>query len=146
MQGNRKRDTRPELALRRELHRRGLRYLVDAPLPLAGLRRRSDVTFTRLRLVVFVDGCFWHGCHDHGTSPSTNATYWVQKIKTNIARDRDTDARLTEMGWAVLRVWEHEAVIDAATRVEVALRELDRKRAGGRGSSDTDSDQRPCRV
>ena len=102
------------------------------------------MTFTRLRLVVFVDGCFWHGCHDHGTSPATNATYWVQKIKTNIARDRDTDARLTEMGWAVLRVWEHEAVVDAATRVEVALRELDKKRAAdSRGSPECQLRSRP---
>lgn len=124
MQATRRRDTAPELTLRRELHRRGLRYRVD--LALAGLpRRRMDVVFTRARLVVLVDGCFWHGCPEHGTTAKANADYWSNKIVTNVRRDRDTDQRLEAAGWRVLRLWEHEEVRAAADRVEHALRELD---------------------
>ena len=118
MQGNRKRDTKPELALRRELHRRGLRYRVDAPLPLAGVRRRADVVFPRRRIAVFVDGCFWHGCEQHGTSPSTNATYWTVKIARNVSRDAETRRLLQDAGWVVVRVWEHEDPTVAASRIE----------------------------
>ena len=121
MRGNRKRDTRPELALRSELHRRGLRYRVDAS-PLPGLRCRADVVFTRPKVVVFVDGCFWHGCAEHGTKPSTNAGYWQAKIGRNVERDRRNDARLSMEGWTVIRVWEHEDPTIAAQRIIGALR------------------------
>lgn len=115
------RDTRPELALRRELHHRGLRYFVDRA-PLVGLRRRADVVFPRQRLAVYVDGCFFHGCPRHGTWPKHNAEFWRDKIETNRARDRDTDARLAAAGWSVIRIWEHEDPAAAADRVEQALR------------------------
>lgn len=101
------RDTRPETALRRELHGRGLRYRVDFP-PLPGLRRRADVVFTRARVAVFVDGCFWHRCPNHGTSPRNNREWWRAKLDRNVERDRDTDAALAAAGWRVVRVWEHE--------------------------------------
>jgi len=115
----RARDTAPELALRRLLHARGLRYRVDvAPLP--GLRRRADVVFTRARLAVFVDGCFWHRCPLHGTSPRSNAGWWRDKLDRNVQRDRDTDRALSEAGWQVLRVWEHEQPETAAERVHAA--------------------------
>jgi len=120
MQGNRKRDTRPELALRSELHRRGLRYRVDAT-PMKGLRCRADIVFRRQKVAVFVDGCFWHGCPEHGTSPRTNASYWSAKIARNVERDRINDAKLNDAGWVVIRVWEHELPTDAATRVARAL-------------------------
>lgn len=120
MQGNRGRDTRPELRLRRALHARGLRYRVDHP-PLEGLRRRADVVFTRWRVAVFVDGCFWHGCPQHGTSPRANDDYWRAKIAGNVERDRDTDRQLADAGWWVVRVWEHEPVEAGVERVLEAL-------------------------
>ena len=122
MRANRRKDTGPELALRRELHRRGLRYRVDVA-PVVGLRRRADVVFSRLRLAVFIDGCYWHGCPDHGTAhrSQANAGYWTNKIMENQSRDRDTDLRLEAAGWAVVRAWEHEPVAEAADRIEKAV-------------------------
>lgn len=107
MIGNKGRDTKPELALRSAVHRLGLRYRVAAP-PIRGLRRSADMIFRRARVAVFVDGCFWHGCPQHYAAPATNAGYWAAKVTRNSARDRDTDARLADAGWVVIRVWEHE--------------------------------------
>lgn len=111
-----RRDTKPELELRRALHARGFRYRVDRSV-LAGVRRRPDIVFGPARLVVFVDGCFWHGCSEHATWPTNNADFWREKIEANRLRDRDTDRRLAEAGWAVVRVWEHEDAEAAADRV-----------------------------
>ena len=121
MRGNRRRDTKPELVLRRLLHSRGLRYRVDHPI-VPGLRRRADIVFTRARVAVFVDGCYWHVCPEHGTEPQSNAGYWSAKLARNVERDRETDRLATEAGWTVLRVWEHEPAEEAADRVEVAVR------------------------
>lgn len=94
MQANRARDTAPELALRRRLHALGVRYRVDLP-PLPGLRRRADIVFPKLRVALFVDGCFWHGCPDHGPRRfGANADYWTEKIVANRSRDADTNAAL----------------------------------------------------
>lgn len=120
MQATRSRDTAPEMALRRELHKRGLRYRVDMPV-LPGLRRRADVVFTRQRLAVFVDGCFWHGCPQHGTVSRSNTLFWRDKIKTNVARDTDTNQRLAQAGWMVMRVWAHEPARAAADSIEKIL-------------------------
>jgi DNA mismatch endonuclease (patch repair protein) len=120
MQRQGQRDTKPELALRRELHRRGRRFFVDRA-PLKGLRRRADLVFPRRRVAVYVDGCFWHSCPAHGTRPRNNAEWWAAKLAGNVARDRDTDTRLREAGWAVVRVWEHEEPGAAADRVDQAL-------------------------
>jgi DNA mismatch endonuclease (patch repair protein) len=106
MKSQRQRDTAAEKALRSLLHRRGLRFRVHYRLP--GLRRQADIAFPRARIAVFVDGCFWHGCPDHGTWPKENAVWWREKIEANQRRDADTDARLMEKGWSVIRVWEHE--------------------------------------
>jgi DNA mismatch endonuclease (patch repair protein) len=114
------RDTAAELRLRAELHRRGLRYRVDFA-PAKGVRRRADVVFTRRKLAVFVDGCFWHGCPEHATWPKHNGDWWREKLEANQRRDRDTDRRLEQLGWAVVRVWEHEDPIEAADRVEREL-------------------------
>jgi len=111
----RRRDTGPEMAIRRLLHARGLRYRVDAKLP--GMRRRADLIFSSARVAVFIDGCFWHGCPDHGTRPKANAAWWTEKIETNVKRDRDTDRCLAADGWIVVRVWEHEVPEAAAARV-----------------------------
>ncbi|WP_080733974.1 very short patch repair endonuclease, partial [Rhodococcoides fascians] len=112
----RRRDTKPEVALRRELHRLGLRYFVDRA-PLKGMRRRADVVFPRRKVAVYVDGCFWHSCPVHATKPRNNAQWWADKLAANVARDRDTDARLEAEGWTVVRVWEHEPVTEAAALV-----------------------------
>lgn len=115
-----RKDTAPELALRRELHRRGLRYRVERPLP--GLpRRRADIVFSRKRVAVFVDGCFWHACPVHGTWPSRNDTWWITKLRRNVERDAETDAHLESLGWLVVRVWEHEVPASAADRVVAAV-------------------------
>lgn len=117
----RRRDTAPEMSVRRESHRRGLRYRVDAPLP--GLpRRRADMVFTGSRVAVFVDGCFWHSCPMHVSVPRANRAWWSAKLRGNTERDRDTDAHLRGLGWTVLRFWEHEdptAVVDV---IESAVR------------------------
>jgi DNA mismatch endonuclease (patch repair protein) len=115
------RDTKPEIALRRLLHERGMRYRVDRSV-LPGVRRRGDVVFGPSKVIVFVDGCFWHGCPDHATWPAHNAEFWREKIETNRLRDRDTDERLTKAGWKVVRVWEHESPAEAADRVEQLVR------------------------
>lgn len=118
MRGNQRRDTRPELALRSALHARGMRYRVDLPIrPATGARPiRPDIVFTRAKIAVFVDGCFWHGCPDHGTKPTRNADYWTAKLERNIERDRRNNALLEEAGWTVIRIWEHEASHDAVIK------------------------------
>ncbi|MCL2453876.1 MAG: very short patch repair endonuclease [Micrococcales bacterium] len=115
-----RRDTAAELALRQLLHAQGLRYRVAYPVP--GQRRRTiDVAFTRARVAVFVDGCFWHGCPEHGTRPRSNSDWWTTKLAANRARDLDTDRLLGELGWTVVRVWEHEEPDAAALRVRQAI-------------------------
>jgi DNA mismatch endonuclease, patch repair protein len=121
MSRTRRRDTKPEVALRRLLHARGLRFRVDRPV-LHDRRRRADIVFASARVVVFVDGCFWHGCPQHATWPTRNGAFWREKIETNRLRDRDTDARLASAGWDVVRVWEHEDPAAAADRVEKRVR------------------------
>lgn len=121
MQANRRRDTSPELHVRRLLHARGLRYRVDAA-PVKGLRRRADLVFGPARVAVFVDGCFWHACPEHGTRPATHADYWTTKLDRNVRRDRETDRLLAEAGWTVIRVWEHEPAENAAARIEAVVR------------------------
>jgi DNA mismatch endonuclease, patch repair protein len=110
--------TKPEVQLRRELHRRGLRFRVSH----AGLPGRPDVVFTRVKIAVFVDGCFWHRCPDHGTLPRNNREWWRAKLDRNVARDRAKDAALAELGWSVVHVWEHEAPGLAADLVEAEWR------------------------
>lgn len=118
----RRRGTGPELAIRRALHARGWRYRVDvAPLP--GMRRRADLVFTRRQVAVYVDGCFWHRCPLHGTVPKSNTEWWIAKLTGNVTRDQDTDARLADAGWCVVRAWEHENTIAVTHRVELQLRQ-----------------------
>jgi DNA mismatch endonuclease (patch repair protein) len=120
----RRRDTGPEIAIRRAAHARGLRYRVCAALP--GTRRSADLLFTRAKVAVFVDGCFWHGCPEHGTQPKRNASWWADKIATNVRRDRDTDSHLAATGWEVVRIWSHEPAEQAVDRIAktVARRKL----------------------
>lgn len=120
MRRNRRRDSRAELALRRELHRRGLRFRVDLPIRIPARVVRPDVVFTRARLAVFVDGCFWHCCPEHGNSPKMNTDYWRPKLERNVARDQAVNRELVVEGWQVLRGWEHEQPAAIADRVEQA--------------------------
>jgi DNA mismatch endonuclease (patch repair protein) len=121
MRGNRSLDTKPERALRSALHAGGYRfrkhYLIDA----AGLRVRPDIVFTRLRIAIFVDGCFWHGCPEHGAKPRANEAFWAAKFARNAARDRLVNERLNAAGWTVLRVWEHETTDESSARIELIL-------------------------
>ena len=117
------RDTPAELALRRALHSLGIRFRVDIR-PEPTLRRRADVIFTRWKVAVFVDGCFWHGCPSHGTRPRTNADWWRDKLQATIDRDRDTTVKLEGMGWTVVRVWEHDSVDEGVRAVLDALGDL----------------------
>lgn len=121
MTANRRRDTQPELRLRSALHRMGLRFRVDTS-PIEGSRRRADIVFTRAKVAVFVDGCFWHGCPLHGTRSKTNTAFGDEKIKANQARDRDTDGQLSAIGWIPIRIWEHESNDVAAVRVARTVR------------------------
>lgn len=111
-----RRDTSPEIALRRQLHARGLRFRVQLKVP-GNNRRTIDVAFTRPRLAVYMDGCFWHGCPEHGRRPHTNSEWWDWKLARNKARDRSTDSELRDAGWEVLRFWEHEDPALAADAV-----------------------------
>ncbi|MFF4940870.1 very short patch repair endonuclease [Micromonospora chalcea] len=129
MQANTGRDTKPELALRRAVHALGLRYYVNRR-PIKAVRRTADLLFPRLKLAVFLDGCFWHGCPQHHTIAKTNTAFWSQKVATNRRRDVDTNERLTAAGWTVIRIWEHEATPDAAARIAAAVTAM------RRGSSD----------
>jgi DNA mismatch endonuclease, patch repair protein len=133
MQGNRRRDTKPELAVRRAAHALGLRYRVDAR-PLPDLNRRADLVFSRAKVAVFVDGCYWHGCPEHATAARTNAAYWGPKISRNRSRDEETDRLLRQAGWLTLRIWEHEDPAAAAERIAKMVRAVSPQR-GDEGSS-----------
>ncbi|WP_078311675.1 MULTISPECIES: very short patch repair endonuclease [unclassified Mycobacterium] len=121
MQGNRRRDTAPELAVRRLVHSMGLRYRVDyAPLT-AHRRLKADMVFAGAKVAVFLDGCFWHGCPDHHRPARVNSTFWANKVKSNAERDLRTDALLRESNWLVLRFWEHEPPESIAETVRRAV-------------------------
>ncbi|WP_086792995.1 very short patch repair endonuclease [Streptomyces thermovulgaris] len=134
MQAIRNRDTKPEWLIRRLVHARGLRYRVAAK-PLPGLRRTADMVFGPAKVAVFIDGCYWHGCPEHYVPPKTNPGYWSDKIARNIARDRDTDQRLKEAGWTVLRFWEHEPSEDCAARIAAEVEKRRTALRKGKASS-----------
>jgi DNA mismatch endonuclease, patch repair protein len=117
MLANRRRDTNPERQLRSLLHRRGLRFRCDHPIVATGRRVRVDVAFMALKIAVFVDGCFWHQCPEHGRMPRANRDYWLPKLNRNVERDREVDLALQGAGWTVIRLWEHLHVEDAAAAV-----------------------------
>jgi DNA mismatch endonuclease (patch repair protein) len=120
MQGNARAETGPERELRSALHRRGLRFRKNHS-PVVGVRCRVDVAFTAARVAVFLDGCFWHSCPEHGTLPRTNADWWRVKLAANKDRDLRNDVALTTAGWTVLRLWEHEPVEEMVERVVAVL-------------------------
>ncbi|MFK0221799.1 very short patch repair endonuclease [Streptomyces vinaceus] len=132
MQAIRSRDTKPEKVIRRLIHAKGLRYRIAAR-PLPDLRRTADLVFRPAKVAVFVDGCYWHGCPEHYVPPRTNPGYWSDKVARNIARDRDTDQKLTEAGWLVLRFWEHEESGLCAMKIADAVRERRERSQNGNG-------------
>lgn len=137
----RQKDTDAEIALRRELFRRGLRYRVDYVVS-AKPRRVADIAFPGLKIAIFVDGCFWHGCPVHATWPKRNADLWKQKIEANQARDADTNERLRQAGWTVLRIWRHEAPVVAAATVAQEVARTRNKKAGCSISGTANIEQR----
>ncbi|PXW31271.1 UNVERIFIED_CONTAM: T/G mismatch-specific endonuclease [Williamsia faeni] len=123
MARQRQRDTDAETQVRKYLHANGIRFRVDAKLE-PDLRTKGDIVWRGLKLVVFIDGCFWHGCPEHATRPKANARWWAEKLDANIARDRKTDAELARRGWSVLRFWEHELPEDVAQSIAARLEAL----------------------
>ncbi|MCT1448684.1 very short patch repair endonuclease [Brevibacterium casei] len=130
MQANRRRDTKPELALRSALHKAGFRYRCDFRIDLPEGRVRPDIVFTRRRVAVFVDGCFWHCCPEHGSCPSVNRTYWSAKLARNVERDALNTRLLRQAGWTALRIWEHVHV-EAAFELVAAAVEPEREQTPG---------------
>jgi DNA mismatch endonuclease (patch repair protein) len=124
-----RRDTAPEVAVRKLLHAAGHRYRLNVRVPEMS-RRTIDIAFTRTKVAVFMDGCFWHGCPQHATQPKANAEWWREKLDRNMARDAETTRHLAASGWTVLRFWEHEAPENVAERVAAAV---ERQRHGNRG-------------
>lgn len=130
MRANRGQDTGPEIALRSALHACGLRFRKNLRIDLGERRRvRPDIVFPRLRLAVFVDGCFWHGCQEHRSLPITNASFWKEKIEATARRDRQQVAWMQEAGWTVIRVWEHDVPDRARRTISELVDDLRSRRA-----------------
>lgn len=124
MRGNRSKDTKPEVETRRLLHRSGLRFRKAYPIRLGRSRTTADIAFPRQHLVVFIDGCFWHGCPEHGTTPVSNAAYWTPKLKDNVERDRAVTTLLSASGWVVMRFWTHVPPAEIARAVVSRVAEI----------------------
>jgi len=123
MQGNRSSNTKPELRVRQAAHALGLRYRVNAR-PEPDLNRTADMVFSRARVAVFVDGCYWHGCAEHCRIPATNRDYWNAKIDRNVRRDAETTALLADRGWTVLRFWSHDEPAEIAETIRRAVKNV----------------------
>ena len=123
MKANRRVDTRPEALLRSALHRRGLRFRKDVYLRVGDVRTKADIVFRPRRIAVYLDGCFWHSCPEHGQLPQANRTYWKPKLERNVQRDEEVTRALEADGWTVIRIWEHEPIDLAAQRIYEAVRE-----------------------
>lgn len=96
-------NTKPELLLRKALWRKGLRYRLKSELP-----GKPDIVLSRYKVAIFVDGCFWHSCPEHGSLPESNTSFWKKKIARNVERDHEVNALLEQNGWRIIRIWEHE--------------------------------------
>ena len=129
LQRNGRRDTAPELALRRELHALGLRFLVDTSPAGTSRRRRSDVVLRGSRIAISVHGCFWHRCPEHFSAPKANAEWWQAKFDSIVARDADTERQLRVAGWLPVVVWQHEDMAVAAERIAVLHADRRQQRA-----------------
>ena len=121
MRGNRRTDTTPEVAVRSRLHRAGYRFRKDRPIKIGEMRVRPDIVFPRQMVAIFIDGCFWHSCPEHGAVPQSNSEYWSVKLAHNVNRDKLVDAALGAAGWHLVRIWEHVSPWNAVVQVEKAL-------------------------
>lgn len=123
MKGNRRSDTKPEVLIRSELHRAGYRFRKDLRIEIEGEARspRPDIIFTKKKLAVFIDGCYWHYCPEHGRLPKHNTAYWRAKFRRNRERDQQDKNALADAGWTVLRIWEHEPVPRAVEAIKEVL-------------------------
>ena len=126
MKANRRSGTRPEEELRSALHRKGLRFRKDLYLKIGNVRTKADVVFPRQRIAVYLDGCFWHRCPEHGQLPQANRSYWKPKLERNAQRDEEVSQALRKDGWIVIRIWEHEELDPAVQRINRAVRERTR--------------------
>ena len=108
MRANRRADTKPEMQIRSLLHRQGLRFRKDYLIRLpSGRNVHADIAFTKSRIAVFIDGCFWHSCPVHGTIPKSNKDYWHPKLMSNVKRDKAINCELRNANWKVIRLWTH---------------------------------------
>ena len=121
MRAIRRSNTKPEVDLRSALHRCGYRFRKDLSIYTSSRRVRPDIVFTARKVAVFVDGCFWHCCPEHGRQPTVNSQYWSPKLQRNVQRDWLGDAALQDDGWEVVRIWEHELLDDAVQKVAAVL-------------------------
>lgn len=121
MRAIRRRDTKPERQLSSALHALGYRFRRDFPIVIGNARVRPDIVFTRKRVAIFLDGCFWHGCPEHGHKPSVHQSYWNPKLEKNRARDERNNRLLEQEGWTVLRFWEHEPLAEEVARAQESL-------------------------
>ena len=126
-----RKDSGPEVSLRRYLHRQGLRYR----LHVRALPGTPDIVLGRARVAVFVDGCFWHGCREHGGIPKNNGDWWREKIRGTQERDRRKDEQLVALGWLPVHVWEHDCPESGGERI-VALLSQRTGKMGGMTASD----------
>lgn len=124
MKANKRSDTKPEVAIRSQLHRMGLRFRKDFIIKIEGRNCRPDIVFTKAKLIIFIDGCFWHFCPKHGHIPKSNIHYWEPKLNKNKERDKSDTQLLTEHGWTVLRIWEHVPIQEAVDIISDQLNEL----------------------
>ncbi|MDE0674212.1 MAG: very short patch repair endonuclease [bacterium] len=116
-------NTPVEVEVRRFLHAMGLRYRVDHPIPHL-TRSRPDIVFTRRRVAVYIDGCYWHFCPLHRSVPTTNRDWWIAKLQANADRDVTHTKELSDGGWTVLRFWEHEEPELIAASVQSVVLQL----------------------
>lgn len=115
------RDTGPELVVRSLLHKKGLRFRVHSR-PVSSINSKADILFRPSSVAVYIDGCFWHFCPEHGSLPASNSDFWERKLTGNRDRDSRVTEELSEQGWLVLRFWEHEDPLEVAEKVELAVR------------------------
>ncbi len=112
-------NTKPEIQLRKEIWKRGIRYRINYPI-----FGKPDLAFPNRKLAVFVDGCFWHKCPIHQRLPNTNKSYWQAKIEKNWTRDRVQEKKLKKKGWKILRFWEHDIKSNTNKCTEKIIKEL----------------------